>query len=119
MNDFFRLKKKGFLDILSTPYCGIGATIRIGREMLCLPYAGFFPSSSGSFTCVPGLNVNAKSCITSEKNHFFFTFLVDKLSHQSQAIKSFQCKKTVKGFFKDDLDEINFYYCIAEILMKT
>ena len=24
------------------PYCGIGATIRIGREMLCLPYAGFF-----------------------------------------------------------------------------
>ena len=21
---------------------GIGATIRIGREMLCLPYAGFF-----------------------------------------------------------------------------
>ena len=23
-------------------YCGIGATIRIGREMLCLPYAGFF-----------------------------------------------------------------------------
>ena len=24
------------------PYCGIGATIRIGREMLCLPYAEFF-----------------------------------------------------------------------------
>ena len=31
----------GFLGILGTPYCGIGATIRIGREMLCLPYAGF------------------------------------------------------------------------------
>ena len=30
------------LGILGPPYCGIGATIRIGREMLCLPYAGFF-----------------------------------------------------------------------------
>ena len=34
-------KKLGFLAILGPPYCGIGATIRIGREMLCLPYAGF------------------------------------------------------------------------------
>ena len=42
LDDFFRLKKKGFLGILGPPYCGIGATIRIGREMLCLPYAGFF-----------------------------------------------------------------------------
>ena len=31
-----------FLCILGPPYCGIGATIRIGREILCLPYAGFF-----------------------------------------------------------------------------
>ena len=23
-------------------FCGIGATIGSGREMLCLPYAGFF-----------------------------------------------------------------------------
>ena len=30
-----------FLGILGPPYCGIGATIRIGREMLCLPYVGF------------------------------------------------------------------------------
>ena len=37
---FFR--KKGFLGILGPPYCGIGATIRIGREMLCLQYEGFF-----------------------------------------------------------------------------
>ena len=35
-------KKNEFLGILGPPYCGIGATIRIGREMLCLPYAGFF-----------------------------------------------------------------------------
>ena len=26
--------------------CGIGATIRIGREMLCLPYAGFLNHSA-------------------------------------------------------------------------
>ena len=31
-----------FLCILGPPYCGIGATIRIGREIRCLPYAGFF-----------------------------------------------------------------------------
>ena len=34
-------KKNGFLGIIGSPYCGIGATIRIGREMLCLPYVGF------------------------------------------------------------------------------
>ena len=28
--------------ILGPPYCGIGVTIRIGREIICLPYAGFF-----------------------------------------------------------------------------
>ena len=38
---FSVLKKIGFLGILGPPYCGIGATIRIGREILCLPYAGF------------------------------------------------------------------------------
>ena len=43
MDDFSRFSKKnGFLGILGPPYCGIGATIRIGREILCLPYAGFF-----------------------------------------------------------------------------
>ena len=31
-----------FWGILGPPSYGIGATIRIGREMLCLPYAGFF-----------------------------------------------------------------------------
>ena len=30
------------LCILGPPYCGIGATLRIGREIQCLPYAGFF-----------------------------------------------------------------------------
>ena len=38
---FWFFQKIGFWGILGPPYCGIGATIRIGREMLCLPYAGF------------------------------------------------------------------------------
>ena len=37
---FSVFEKKLFLGILGPPYRGIGATIRIGREMLCLPYAG-------------------------------------------------------------------------------
>ena len=41
---FSILQKNGFWGIVGTPYCGIGATIRIGQEMLCLPYAGFFHS---------------------------------------------------------------------------
>ena len=42
---FFRLFFHFFLRclcILCPPYCGIGATIGIGREIRCLPYAGFF-----------------------------------------------------------------------------
>ena len=39
--DIFSVKKKEFWGILGLPYCDIGATIRIGREVLCLPYADF------------------------------------------------------------------------------
>ena len=40
---FFPLFNKfGFWGIFCPPYCGIGASIRINQEMLCLPYAGFF-----------------------------------------------------------------------------
>ena len=43
MDGFFSVFTKNRVwGILGPPYCGIGATIRIGREMLCLPYAGFF-----------------------------------------------------------------------------
>ena len=35
---FFCLKKNGFCGILGPPYYGIGATIRIGWEMLRLPF---------------------------------------------------------------------------------
>ena len=42
LDDFFTFSKKNwFLGIPGPPYCGIGATIRIGLEMLRLPYAGF------------------------------------------------------------------------------
>ena len=39
---FLFFKRIGFLGILGPPYSGIGATIRIGQEMLCLQYAAFF-----------------------------------------------------------------------------
>ena len=45
---FSVFKKIGFLGFLGPPYCGIGATIRIGREMLCLPYAGFLTHNLGN-----------------------------------------------------------------------
>ena len=40
---FVRFSKKiGCLGIFGPPSYGIGANIRIGPDMLCLPYAGFF-----------------------------------------------------------------------------
>ena len=43
---FLFFKKIGFWGLLGSPYCGIGATIHIGQEMLCLPYVGFFLKNS-------------------------------------------------------------------------
>ena len=43
LNYFSVFQTIWFLGILGPSYCGIGATIRIGREILCLPYAGFLP----------------------------------------------------------------------------
>ena len=45
-------KKIGFSGILGPPYSGIGATIRIGREILCLPYAGFLKKIVCIYTIV-------------------------------------------------------------------
>ena len=39
---FLFYKKFGFWGILGPPYCGIGASIHVGQEMLSLPNAGFF-----------------------------------------------------------------------------
>jgi hypothetical protein len=45
LDDFFLFFKKiWFLGILGPPSYGIGETIRIGQEMLCLQYPGFFLS---------------------------------------------------------------------------
>ena len=58
-------KKFWFLGILGSPYCGIGATIRIGRGMLCLLYAGFFmelfvpPKKSAALSCYNNLHLTA------------------------------------------------------------
>ena len=44
---FSVFQKNEFFGILGQPYFGIGVTIGIGREMLCLPYAGFFYKGFG------------------------------------------------------------------------
>ena len=50
----------GILGILGPPYCGIGATIRIGREILCLPYAGFLDQNIAIEKSYPP---NLKICV--------------------------------------------------------
>ena len=63
-------KKNGFLGILGPPYCGIGATIRIGREMLCVLYAGFLVCNpvTGCVTVLfYGMNDILKSCFPKDK----------------------------------------------------
>ena len=39
---FLVYQKNRVSGYIGPPYCGIGATIRIGQEMICLPYARFF-----------------------------------------------------------------------------
>ena len=56
---FYAFQNIGFWGILGPPSYGIGATIRIGREMLCLPYVGFF------------LLAIARVCLYSECFHSF------------------------------------------------
>ena len=57
LDDFFMFfKKLGFLAILGPPYPGIGATFCIGREMLCLPYAGFFIQKLDTYLNWPHLH---------------------------------------------------------------
>ena len=56
-------KKIWFLGILGPPYCGIGATIRIGWEMLCLPYAGFSKHRPSGPMLSIGRNVRPSVCV--------------------------------------------------------
>jgi hypothetical protein len=55
----------GFWGILGPPSYGIGATIRIGREMLCLPYVGFFSLSALSASSeVPSQSLPEQSSVS-------------------------------------------------------
>ena len=56
--------KIGFWGLLGQPNCGISATIRIGREMICLPCAGFL-----------------KIVYTPTADLFLFLFYIDPLDH--------------------------------------
>ena len=69
-------KKKGFFCwfCLGPPSYGIGATIRIGREMLCLPYAGFFSSSKRHTQVGPACNIPSLK-FTSFKTGLLVKFL--------------------------------------------
>ena len=49
---FAFFKKLGVLAILGPPYRGIDDTIRIGREVLCLPYAGFLVIENEHLNCI-------------------------------------------------------------------
>ena len=42
---FYIFQKIRSWGIRGPPYCGISATIRIGQEMLCILYSGFFKST--------------------------------------------------------------------------
>ena len=70
---FLFFKKIGFLGILGPPYCGISATIRIGRETLCLPYAGFLSGhiSGGSWWKVC-YQQGLPNLVFLSKSNFFF-----------------------------------------------
>ena len=60
---FSFFKKNGFFGILGPPSYGIGAIIRIGRDMLCLPYAGFF-----SIACRVSLFLNESHTLFDQKS---------------------------------------------------
>ena len=79
LDDFFRFFKKfGFSAIPGPPYCGIGATIRIGREMLCLLYAGFFLNMTGFFINMNGSVLNMTGFVL---NMTGFDFFVNHMGH--------------------------------------
>jgi hypothetical protein len=63
-------KKIVFWGILGPPYYGIGATIRIGREMLCLPFAGFFLDILALITVSPGKSGAQIALLETPREHF-------------------------------------------------
>ena len=87
-------KNIGFLGILGPPSYSIGATIRIGREMVCLPYAGFFyiPCYTPPF-----------AVWNSSTNQFYQTnwsfYITKKISSFLGPFSKFQLKKIVPTFY--------------------
>ena len=80
------------MGILGPPYCGIGATIRIGREILCLPYAGFFLviyRTSRKKLTAKKLSISDKYARKVWKTSLF----ANKLAKQFPATKSMLIKK--------------------------
>ena len=78
---FFLLffKKFGFLAILGPPYHGIGATIRIGREMLCRIFViySFFQKKNVSRGIKPGsTSANGKNRLKRSQISIILTYEV-------------------------------------------
>ena len=70
---FSVFQKNSVWGILGPPSYGIGATIRIGQEMLCLPYAGFFLDALASLGMLIGHDSQIEKFTV--KDHLFHIFL--------------------------------------------
>ena len=86
-------QKKFFLLLicLGPPSYGIGATIRIGREMLCLPYAGFFLYKSASYSLFRHKYLFDTYTYTldfSNRPYICLTFLVSSATHHHYSVLS-------------------------------
>ena len=95
LDDISVFQKIWVLSILGPSYCGIGATIRIGREMLCLPYAGFFKKLFSFFFCmIMAVNYVMSKTICIIVDHTFcavltFKYLVCKITLFSSSLCNF------------------------------
>ena len=69
---FWFFKKFGFLGILVPPYCGIGATIRIGRE--------------GTIGCHPMLTENANFVTNALKGHLSTVDVWPRCGHHTCSV---------------------------------
>ena len=106
---FSVFQKNWVFGILGPPYCGIGATIRIGREMLCLPYAGFLITSPVLSQYFPSTLQVSSSSFPVLSWYIPITFTV--LSHTylaSISLVHFQYKVIVKKLYYFDTVEYLF-----------
>ena len=73
---------------LGPPSYGIGATIRIGWEMLCLPYAGFFPWLTVFYarTVGPYSHMYTISCKASYRFEMIFRGMDSKICNLNELV---------------------------------